>query len=121
MPGFNGVAADPADGARWELTLSLLASGQAPIRLGGLQLWRDANGPDASGVILVTTEVPEKMAEPAALGVIQEQRDALEEVAARDERFAALLTKHGCRFEVVHNYGMGTSLLASAEGDDPRT
>jgi len=117
MPNFNGVKVDVASGPRWELALSLIASGEAPVRLGALQLWRDTIGPHATGVIRVTAEVPHGISETAALRVLEAQRKVLDEVAAGDQRLAELLREHGCRWEAVYDYGMGTSLIASEEGD----
>jgi hypothetical protein len=59
MPGFNGVIVDAPEGPRWELALTLIDSGEGPVRLGVVEIWRNVAGPTADGMIRMTIRVGE--------------------------------------------------------------
>ena len=75
MPGFHGLTIDEPTGPRWDLALSLIESGEAPVRLGMLQLWRTTTGPRPDGLIHMTVEVDEAMTEEAARELLRRARD----------------------------------------------
>jgi hypothetical protein len=112
MPGFNRLTVDDQVGPHWELALSLIESGEAPVRLGPAELYRWTSGPNADGTIHISVDVSRPVVGQIALESVRQAREAIDSAAASDPRFADLLRKHGCRWEVVHNYGMGAVLIA---------
>lgn len=115
MPGFRGVTIDVADGPRWELALSLIDSGEAAVKLGDVEISRHASGPTADGMIRMMIKVDRRANRDMGLAALQRGRQIAEQAARSDPRFADMLNAYGCRWEVVHDYGMGTVLLGEAE------
>ena len=112
MSGFSGLTVDGPSGPRWELALSLIASGEAPVRLGPAQLSRWTSGPNADHAIHISVDVGQEVTSDVALESVRQAKVVIEGAAASDSRFADLLGKHVCQWEVVQNYGMGAVLLA---------
>jgi hypothetical protein len=104
-------------GPRWELAKSLLDSGEAPVLLGNVRLWRSTSGPRADGRITVTVGVGERVSEASARESLRQAHETVDAVAAGDAGFAQLLHAHHPRWELVHDYGMGTVLIASEDAD----
>ena len=117
MPNNGALQVHELRGPRWELAISLLESGEAPVLLGNVQLWRSTSGPQADGRIQVTVEVGERASEAVARDALRQAHETVDAAAASDEVFAKLLLEHRPRWEVVHNYGMGTTLVASQDRD----
>src|SRR5664279_2252130 len=116
MSGFNGLTVDGPSGPRWELALSLIASGEAPVRLGPAELSRWTSGRNADHAIHISVEVGQEVTSEVALELVSQARVVIDGAAASDPRFAALLGKHVCQWEVVHDYGMGAVLRAVVDG-----
>ena len=112
MSGFNGLTVDGPSGPRWELALSLIESGEAPVKLGPAELCRWTSGPNADHAIHISVDVGQEVTSEVALESVRQAKVVIGGAAASDSRFADLLGKHVCRWEVVHNYGMGAVLLA---------
>lgn len=85
------------------------------MRRGMLQLWRTAAGPRPDGLIHMSVEVDESITEEAARELLRRARDMVEDVAATDAAFAELLRRHQSRWELVHDPGMGSVLLAVSD------
>src|SRR5215475_10715092 len=51
MPGFSGLVVDAPAGQRWELALTLIESGEAPVKVVELVISRNVAGPRADGVL----------------------------------------------------------------------
>jgi hypothetical protein len=115
MPGFNGVTVDAPEGQRWELALTLIGSGEAPVRLGDVKIWRSTAGPNADGVIRMTVAVGERVDRDVAQTALLHGRRVADEATSADPRFGRLLDQYGCRWEIVHDYGTGSVLLAEAD------
>jgi hypothetical protein len=115
MPGFNGVTVDAPEGQRWELALTLIGSGEAPVRLGEVEVSRSTSGPNADGVIRMTVTVAERADREVAQTALLHGTQVVDEAASADPRFARLLDQYGCRWEIVSDYGMGTVLLGEAD------
>jgi hypothetical protein len=98
MPGFNGVTVHTPVGQRWELALTLIGSGEAPVRLGDIEISRDAAGPTADGVVHMTVTVAEHADAEVARAALLRGRQVADEATAADPRFARLLAKYGCRW-----------------------
>lgn len=71
----------------------------------------------ADGRIQVTVEVDERVSDAVARRALREAHETVDAAAMSDEAFANLLLKHRPRWELVHKYGMGTTLVASEDGD----
>ena len=117
MPNGGALHVSEPSGPRWELAKSLLASGEAPVLLGNVQLWRSASGPQADGRINVTVRVGELASEKSARDTLRRAHEAVETVAATDAELAQLLRAHRPRWALVHDYGMGTVLIVSEDAD----
>ncbi len=117
VPNSGGLKIQEPSGPRWELALSLLESGEAPVRLGSIQMWRDTSGPRADGRIRITVGVGESVSEAVAREALHRAHETVDAVAATDENFANLLIDHRAHWELVHDYGMGTTLVAAEDGD----
>jgi hypothetical protein len=115
MPGFNGVTVDATEGPRWELALALIDSGEGPVRLGEVEIWRNVAGPTADGVIRMAMRVGEHADCEVGLTALLQGRRVADEAASADPRFARLLDQYGYRWEIVNDYGMGTVLLGEAD------
>src|SRR2546430_114388 len=115
MPGFNGVIVDAPEGPRWELALALIDSGEAPVRLGEVEIWRNVAGPAADGVIRMTMRVGERADREVGNTALLTGRRVVDEAASAGSRFARLLGRYGCRWEIVSDYGMGTVLRGEAD------
>ena len=117
MPGFQGLVVDELAGKRWELALSLLETGEAPVRMGALTLYRDAACPAHDGLIHVEVDSPnepDQVTKEMARAVAQ-----IQAITASDPRFGELLDRFGSVYEYVRDYGMGRVLVAVSqrEGD----
>jgi len=117
MPNGGALQVSEPSGERWELAKSLLDSGEAPVMLGNIQLWRSTSGPGADGRISVTVRVADHVSEAFARDTLRQAHEVVAAVAATDSEFARLLRLHDCRWELVHDYGMGTVLVASEDAD----
>jgi hypothetical protein len=104
-------------GPSWDPALDLLESGEARVALDQVQLWRSTAGPEADGQICITVEVGEDASGEVAREAMRGAHETVTAVAATNERFANLLLERRPRWEVVHDYGMGTNLGASEDED----
>ena len=116
MPGFNGITVAAPEGSRWDLALELIESGEAAVRLGEVEIRRDVAGPSAGGVIRMTMRVDERAHREQGQASLLRGRRIVDQAASVDPRFARLLDEHGYRWEIVDDYGMGTTLLGEADG-----
>ena len=82
---------------------------------GDLQLRRETSGPHADGRIHISVAVGESVSEAAARKSLRKAHDQIHTVAAIDETFANLLRDHRSQWELVHDYGMGTVLIATED------
>ena len=117
MPNGGALQVSEPGGPRWKLTKSLLDSVESPVMLGNVQLWRSTSGPAADDRIKVTVWVRERVSEAFARDTFRRAREDVAAVAATDPTFAQLLQIHDCRWELVHDCGMGTVLVASEDAD----
>jgi hypothetical protein len=115
MPGFNGITIDAPEGPRWELALALIDSGEGPVRLGEVEIWRDVAGPTADGLICMTMRVGEHADREGGQTALLRGRPLADDAASADSRFGRLLDRYGFRWEFVSDYGMGTVLLGEAD------
>jgi hypothetical protein len=115
MPGFGGVTVDAPEGPRWELALALIDSGEAPIQLGEVEIWRNVARSTADGVIRMAMRVGEHADREVGRPALLTGRRVVAEATSADSRFAGLLDQYGCRWEIVSDYGMGTLLLGEAD------
>lgn len=115
MPGFSGITVDAPRGWRWELAITLIDSGDAPVRLGEVEIWRSTAGPNADGVIRMTVAVGEDTDREVAKAALVRGRLVVGHAAVADPRFARLLDQYGCRWEVVSDYGMGSVVHGEAD------
>jgi hypothetical protein len=106
---------DTPEGPRWELALALIDSGEAPVRLGEVEIWRNVAGPMADGVIRMTIRVGEHADREGGKTALLTGRRVVDEAASVDSRFARLLDRYGYHWEIVSDYGMGTVLLGEAD------
>lgn len=117
------------DGPRWDLALELLERGQGAVGLGGLTLRTDPATPKTGRLFHIEFPCP---ADPAlsmesrreqlhALGNhdLENARRLIESLCQQDDRFAALVAEPGVVYEFVHDYGMGTFLVATARRAGP--
>jgi hypothetical protein len=95
--------------------MSLLDSGEAPVTLGDVQLWRSTSGPAADGRITVTVRVGEHISEAFARDTFRRVHGELAALAAAHTEFARLVSTYDCHWELVHDYGMGSVLVASED------
>jgi hypothetical protein len=116
VPDNSGLTVDVPEGRRWELALELLESGEASVRVGGVEMHRHTNGPTADWAIHLAVRVPELADKAVGRQALDAARVATDELTRTDARFAALLDRFGYRFDIVHDYGMGTALLGEAIG-----
>ena len=132
MPGFQGLLVDELAGKRWELALGLLETGEAPVRVGALTLYRDAAGPAHDGLIHIEVDCPnepDRVTEEMARAAMACAVAQIQAIVASDPRFGesccrwtrpcSLLDRFGSVYEYVHDYGMGRVLVAVSqrEGD----
>jgi hypothetical protein len=110
--GFNGVTVDATEGQRWELALALIDSGEGPVRLGEVEIWRNVAGPTADGVIRMTLRVGEQADREGGQTALLQGRQVADEAPSADPRFARLLDQYGCCWEIVSEYGVGTFFWA---------
>jgi hypothetical protein len=115
VSGFSGLKVDEPVGPRWELALALIDSGEAPVMLGSVELWRATSGPKADGVISVvvrsSTPVPTA---GAARAEVELARANVKAATVADPRLGNLLDRYGSRWEFVDDYGV---LLAHIDSD----
>lgn len=83
--------------------------------IGGVQLWRDTSGPHADALIHITLGVGETDSEAVARESLRQAHETIDAFAASDETFANLLRDHQSLWELVHDYGMGTVLVATED------
>jgi hypothetical protein len=114
MPS-DGLHVSELSGARWVLAKSLLDSGEAPVLLGNVQLWRSTSGPEADGRISVSVRVGERAPESSAREDLRRAHETIDAVVATDPEFAELLQTSHPRWELVHDYGKGTVLIATED------
>lgn len=125
----TALSVEAPGGPRWELALDLLERGDTAIGLGSLILRTDPATQKAGRRLHIEFPCP---ADPAvslesrrerlrALGNhdLQDARQLIQSVCERDARFAALVTDSGVVYEFVHDYGMGTLLVATARRSGP--
>ena len=116
-------------GSRWDLALDLLERGEAAVGLGNLLLRSGPATPKAGRRLHVEFACP---SDPAlsmesrreqlhALGTrdLEDARRLIQSVCKKDSRFAALVADSGVVYEFVHDYGMGTLLVATARRSGP--
>ena len=116
--GPSGLQVDEPRGPRWELALSLMESGEAPIVVGSVGLSRDTSGPHADGLIrVVVRSATEVLTTGDARAQVNAAKATMQAVDAADPRFGDLLDRYGCRWELVYDYGMGTVLLADIDDE----
>lgn len=118
------LSIDRLDGPRWELALDLLQSGNAVVTLRGLVMHTDPATATNSRRLHIEFECPfdpsqvgrstHDRLESLARRDLQNARQAVEKACDEDERFAALVTNSGVVYELVHRYGMGALLVATA-------
>ena len=99
-------------GPRWDLALSLIASGEAPVHLGALTIWRDTAGPRSTGLVRITVEAAENTPVQGAKALLDDLQEHVAHLGASDARLQSLLFEYGYSCEIEANYGMGTVLLA---------
>jgi hypothetical protein len=114
MPAFNGVAVDAPEGQRWELAPTLIESGEVPVRLGEVEIWRSTAGPRADGVIRVLVTVPERSDQEVAQAALLRGRQVADMACSADPRFARLLDQYGVQREIVQDYDTGAVRLGHA-------
>jgi len=122
MPGFQGLLVDELAGKRWELALGLLETGEAPVRVGALTLYRDAAGPAHDGLIHIEVDCPnepDRVTEEMARAAMACAVAQIQAIVASDPRFGELLDRFSLVYEYVRGYGMGRVLVAVSprEGD----
>lgn len=120
---------DAPSGPRWELALELLERGDEAVGFGNLVLRTDPATPKAGRRLHIEFACP---VDPAlSMEARREQLHALgnrdldaarrlvTSVCEQDGRFAALVADSGLVYEFVHDYGMGTLLVATARRSGP--
>jgi len=85
------------------------------VRLGAVEIWRNVAEPTADGMIRMTMRVGEHADREGGQTALLQGRQAVDEAASADPRFARLLDQYACRWEIVSDYGMGTVLLGEAD------
>jgi hypothetical protein len=108
---------DEPTGDRWNLALEVLTSGEAFVAIGErLLVYRDANGPTATGEVQVeirssTHGLPNaaRAAEDVAAGMAQLQ------TLLNDDRLAQLVSEYGLAIAYVSDYDTGRVTLASVD------
>ena len=103
----------------WELALSLIASGEAPVHLGALTIRRDTAGPGSTGLVRLIVEAAESTPAQGAKAQLDDVREHVDELSASDARLQSLLFEYGYSCEIEANYGMGTVLLAGPAVEPP--
>jgi hypothetical protein len=120
VPGFHGLSVDAPEGERWELALTLLESGEAPVWLGAVTVRRDAQGPTPDGLVHVEFPCnvdPDRATKGAAEADMAQALALVGVISAADPRFEALLQRFWVVYEYIYDYGMGSILLATARAD----
>jgi hypothetical protein len=112
VPNKDGLRVESTEGARWELALALIASGEAAVHMRAVTIWRDTAGPRATGLVRFTIETDENTPEDTVGALLDELREHVTQFGASDARLDRLLSEYGYSCEVVANYGMGTGSLA---------
>jgi hypothetical protein len=95
MPRFNGVTVDVAEGPRWELALTLIDSGEAPVRLGEVEISRGTAGPNADGMVRMVVTVAERADPEVARAALLRGRQVTDDAAFADPRFSRLVDEYG--------------------------
>jgi hypothetical protein len=118
------ISVDRLDGARWELALEVLQSGEATVNLRGLVLRTDAATEKTGRRLHIEFDCPfdpsqvgkspHDRLESVARRELREARQTIETACDEDERFDALVADSGVVYELVHRYGMGALLVATA-------
>jgi hypothetical protein len=118
------LSVDRLDGARWELALALLQSGEATVNLRGLVLRTDPGTEKTRGRLHIEFDCPfdpsqvgkspHDRLESVAQRDLREARQTIETACDEDDRFAALVADSGVVYEFVHRYDMGALLVATA-------
>ena len=124
MVGIQVLSVDALEGQRWDAALSMLETGDGAVGLQGLVLSRDLATDKAAPLLHIEIECP---FDPSQVG--RAPRDRLHDIATRslaaarqtigdlaqhDRRFADLVAESGQVYELVHRYGMGALLVATA-------
>jgi hypothetical protein len=120
MVGFQGLTVDEPSGKRWELALGLLESGEAPVRIRGLTMYRVVAGPTHDDLIHVEVDCPtepDRVTEGMARSAVAGARGEIQALIASDPRFGELLDRFGSVYEYVHDYGLGGVLVALSRRD----
>lgn len=120
---------DMAGGPRWELALESLERGEGAVGLGDLILRTDPATPKAGRRLQIEFACPtgpalsmeSRREQLHTLGNrdLEDARSLIESVCEKDARFAALVADSGVVYEFVHDYGMGTLLVATARRSGP--
>jgi hypothetical protein len=125
----EALVVDEAAGQRWRVALEILAEGGYILWRGiGLTLrahigkGRSRVGPRLFVRVSSTWE-PEHVTPSRAEAELRLAQAQLEELKAESPEFAALVDRRPLSYELLHDYGMGTVVLArwSARGFEHRT
>jgi hypothetical protein len=111
---------DAPEGDRWELALDLLRVGGQAVEIGGIVLRRDTAGPLADGLIhadVIASYDPKSLTEQQAHEDVRRGRSVMMNLLEADGRLSDLASEHGLACDYVHDYGMGSVLLATVAGD----
>lgn len=116
-PAHSHVS-DPR-GPRCELAKSLLGSGDSAVVPATSSCGLFTSGPRVDGRIRVTVGVGDRAPEASVRDAVRRTHRTVDAVAATDAKFAQLLQAHDPRHEVVHDCGMGTTLIARGPREGP--
>lgn len=118
-----------SEGPRWELALDLLERGEGSVGLGNLIL---RTVPATSKLVrrlhiefacpadpAVSMESRREQLHTLGNQDLEDARRLIQSVCEQDARFAALVIDSGVVYEFVHDYGMGTLLVATARRTGP--
>ncbi|WP_344776675.1 hypothetical protein [Nocardioides panacisoli] len=117
--------------SRWPAALDLLDSGETWIGLGDLVLCCDLATERTRGRLHVEFPcrfdplrgdgpAPDRLGHVATAGLAR-ARELIGTACDVDPRFATLVARSDVLYEFVHDYGMGTLLVATARPEGPLT
>lgn len=115
----GGLRIDGTSEPRWGLALDLIESGEDSVELGdSLNVRREVGFPGADGKVHFTVWI--NSADPEhteAQAQVDRARALIADIAGDDERLQSLLKSYGATWELAHDYGTGSVLVAQVAED----
>jgi hypothetical protein len=120
---------DEPEGERWQLAMDLLEDSLKMVQVHDLLLYRDRGRPPVPPVVVVEVDawdwlqpsLDRSYSETRGKAQVAEARARIARLVAIDERFAALVSRFGVRYELVVDYGNGAVRVAEVDEDGELT